>query len=54
LRDPEDRKKFIEGVRLELAASIERGEPWPHVRLRERRGGPADLERGHPPAAMTR
>jgi hypothetical protein len=24
------------------------------VRLRERRGGPADLERGHPPAAMTR
>jgi hypothetical protein len=55
LRHPEDRKKFIEGVRLALAESIERGEPWPKVRLRERRGGPADLERGHPPAAaMTR
>lgn len=54
LRDPEDRKKFVEGVRLELAESIERGEPWPQVRLRERRDGPADLERGHPPAAMTR
>jgi hypothetical protein len=54
LRHPEDRKKFVEGVRLELAASIERGEPWPRVRLRERRGEPADLERGHPPAAMTR
>jgi hypothetical protein len=54
LRDPEDRKKFVEGVRLKLAESIERGEPWPQVRLRERRGGPADLERGHPPAAMTR
>jgi len=54
LRDPEDRKKFVEGVRLKLAEAIERGEPWPKVLLRERRGGPADLERGHPPAAMTR
>jgi hypothetical protein len=54
LRDPEDLKQFIEAARLKLAECIERGEPWPQVRLRVRRGGPADLERGDPPVAITR
>ena len=37
IRDPQDRKKFVALVRSALADSVERGEPLPPVRLRERR-----------------
>ncbi len=36
LRDPEDRKLFVEKVRSALADSVARGEPLPAVRLRKR------------------
>jgi len=36
LRDPEDRRRFVELVRGALADDIERGQPLPPVRLRER------------------
>lgn len=36
LRDPEDRKLFVEKVRSALADSVARGEPLPAVRLRQR------------------
>jgi putative DNA primase/helicase len=36
LRDPEDQKRFVALVRSALADGIERGEPFPIARLRER------------------
>jgi hypothetical protein len=36
IRDPQDRERFVATVRGALADSIERGEPLPVVRLRER------------------
>lgn len=36
MRDPEDRRKFVELVRSALADSIARGEPLQPVRLRDR------------------
>jgi hypothetical protein len=50
LRDPEDRKQFVSLVRRALADDIERGEPLPPARLRERVGAVADRSR----AAKTR
>lgn len=51
LRDPGDRKKFVEGVRERLADSIARGDPFSQARLRVRvdgSEGTLDLERGPP------
>lgn len=36
IRDPAERKRFIEGVRSTMSASIQKGEPLPSVRLRDR------------------
>jgi hypothetical protein len=49
LRDPEDRKTFVERVRNVLANSIARGDPLPPVRLRVRQSGPSDLVREQSP-----
>jgi len=50
LRDPEDQTRFVTLVRRALADEIERGEPLPPVRLRDRRGAIADRA----PGAKTR
>ena len=51
LRDPEDRERFVSLVRRALADDIERGEPLPLARLRQRVGAAADRSRA---AAKTR
>lgn len=42
LRDPEDQKRFVTQVRRVLAEDIQRGEPLPPVRMRERPEAAAD------------
>ncbi len=37
--DQDERRRFIEGVRAAMSASIQKGEPLPSVRLRERAQG---------------
>ena len=50
MRDPEDRKKFLELIRNALADSIARGDPLQPVRLRERSPKTPELEREQTPA----
>ena len=50
LRDPEDQKRFVALIRRALADEIERGEPLPPVRLRDRKGVVVDRA----PAVKTR
>ena len=49
MRDPEDRKKFVQMIRNALADSIARGEPLQPVRLRERSPTTPELERDQAP-----
>ena len=49
IRDPADQKRFVSLVRAALADSIERGEPMPAVRIRERAPKPGrGIEREQP------
>jgi putative DNA primase/helicase len=49
IRDPADQQRFVSLVRAALADSIERGEPMPAVRIRERAAKPArKVEREQP------
>jgi hypothetical protein len=50
MRDPEDRKKFLELIRNALADSIARGDPLQPVRLRERSPRTPEVEREQTPA----
>ena len=43
LGHPEDQKRFVDTVRAALADSVQRGEPLPTIRLREK-----SAERVHP------
>jgi hypothetical protein len=49
MRDPEDRKKFVQLIRNALADSIARGDPLQPVRLRERSPVTPELERDQAP-----
>jgi hypothetical protein len=48
LRDPQDRQRFVAQVRAALADDIERGEPLPPVRLRQRAAPRARIDRQGP------
>jgi hypothetical protein len=50
MRDPEDRKKFLELIRNALADSIARGDPLQPVRLRERSPKTPEVESEQTPA----
>jgi hypothetical protein len=42
IKDPKDRERFLVQLRAVMAASIQRGEPLPEVRLRERSAEPSE------------
>jgi hypothetical protein len=48
IANPKDRERFLSLVREAIAGSINRGEPLPEVRLRER-PKTADTPKPHPP-----